>query len=142
MLQWGCLAMVVGIIALSIVGGIWLLTKPPADPAGSQPTAVVWTTTPTPMATRAPTATPLAISPGQVGVGIRVRVTGTGDAGLSIRSEPTTTADRVSVAEEGESLLIVSGPQEADGYTWWFVRDELDATREGWAAQDFLAPVD
>ncbi len=87
-----------------------------------------------------PTPTPVPVLPDQLGIGVRVTVIGTGAAGLSIRAEAGTSAARINVAAEGEALLIVGGPQVADGYTWWFVRDEANPEREGWAAQEFLAP--
>jgi hypothetical protein len=138
--QWGCLVMLLGIIGLTVVAGVWLFTKPASSPEGPRPTAIVWTVTPSPTPTLAPTPTPVPVLPGQIGVGFRVTVMGTGGAGLSIRADAGTSAERVHVATEGEVLLVVGGPQDADGYTWWFLRDEVDPAREGWAAQNFLAP--
>jgi hypothetical protein len=138
--QWGCLVMLLGTITLTMVGGVWLFTKPTTRPDGPRPTAIIWTATPTPIPTLAPTPTPLPVLPDQIGVGVRVTVIGTAGAGLSIRAEAGTSSARINVATEGESLLVVAGPQVADGYTWWFVRDEANPEREGWAAQDFLAP--
>lgn len=134
--------MLLGAIALTIVGAVWLFTKPTADPDGPRPTAIVWTTTPTVASTSAATPTPAPIASGDVGIGVRVQVNGTGGAGLSIRSDAGTNSERLAVAEEGEVLLVVGGPEDADGYTWWLVRDELDAQREGWVAEDFLSPTD
>ncbi len=132
--------MLLGAIALTIVGALWLFTKPAAAPDGPVPTAEIQTTTPTPISTRQPTPTPLPAAPGAIGIGVRITVTGTGDVGLSIRSEAGTTAERVTVAQEGEQLLVVGGPKQADDYTWWFVRDELNPDREGWAVEDFMRP--
>jgi hypothetical protein len=142
--QWGCLVMLLGAITLTIVGAVWLFTKPATSPEGPNPTAIVWTTTPTPMPTLFPTPTTAAaaIATGEIRIGVRINVSGTGNIGLSIRAEAGVNAERVSVAQEGERLLVVGGPRQADNYTWWFVRDELDPTREGWAAQDFMIPVD
>ncbi len=132
--------MLLGAIVLTIVGAIWLFMKPAAAPDGPVPTAVIQTTTPTPIATRLPTPTPLPVVPGAIGIGVRITVSGTGDVGLSIRSEAGTDAERVTVAQEGEQLLVVGGPKQADEYTWWFVRDELNPDREGWAVADFMHP--
>jgi hypothetical protein len=141
--QWGCLVMLLGAIILTIVGAVWLFTKPAASPDGPNPTASVQTTTPTPFSTPFPTATTAsaAIAPGEIGVGVRIVVSGTSNVGLSIRASAGVNAERVTVAQEGERLLVVGGPREADDYTWWFVRDELDPAREGWAAQNFMVPV-
>ncbi|MGC9346868.1 MAG: hypothetical protein ACP5JG_01915 [Anaerolineae bacterium] len=140
--QWGCFILLVGIIAGTIVVAVWLFTRSPASPDGPQPTAVVWTATPTPTATSQPTLTPLpAAESGAISVGQRVQVSGTGGVGLSMRADASTNAERREVAQEGEVLLVVGGPQEADGYTWWLLRDEENPTREGWAAADFLVPA-
>ena len=134
--------MLLGAIALTIVGGVWLFTKPPAEPDGPVPTAIVWTTTPTPRPATLPTATPAPVNPGDIGIGVRVMVTGTGNVGLSIRAEAGTNSERLTVAQEGEKLLVVGGPKAVDDYTWWFVRDELNPDREGWVAEDFLVPAE
>ncbi len=134
--------MLLGAITLTIVGGIWLFTRPAASPTGPRPTAIVQTTTPTAVPTLAPTPTPVPLDPGQIGVGFRVRITGTGAAGLSVRTSAGTEAERLVVAEENEIFLVVGGPQSADGYTWWFIRDEVNPEREGWAVQDFLSPTE
>ncbi|MBN1248057.1 MAG: hypothetical protein JXC32_10400 [Anaerolineae bacterium] len=134
--------MLIGAIVLTIVGGVWLFARNPRTPAGQRPTAVVETTTPTPVPTRGPTRTPESAQPDTIGVGARVLVVDTGNAGLSMRTEASTAGERVDVVQEGETLLVVGGPEEADGYTWWFVRDELNSAREGWAVEDFLAPTD
>jgi len=39
---------------------------------------------------------------------------------------------------DDEVFLVVGGPVEADGYTWWQLRAPYDQTRTGWSAQDFL----
>jgi hypothetical protein len=132
--------MLLGIITLTVVAGVWLFTKPTSRPEGPRPTAIIWTATPSPTPTAAPTPTPLPVLPNQIGIGVRVTVMGTAGAGLSIRSAAGTGAERINVAAEGESLLIIDGPELADGYTWWMVRDEQNPEREGWAAQDFLTP--
>lgn len=136
--------MLLGAIVLTIVGGIWLFARDPAAPSGPQPTAVVWTATPTPVPTAAPTPTPepASILSGVIGVGTRIKIVGTGDVGLSIRADAHTNGERLDVANEGEILLIVAGPEEADGYTWWFLRDESNTAREGWAVEDYLSPTE
>ncbi|MBL8163768.1 MAG: hypothetical protein JNJ61_17405, partial [Anaerolineae bacterium] len=52
------------------------------------------------------------------------------------RSSPGTdnTVNTVlDIAEPGEVFTIVAGPQEANGLTWWRVRDANGS--EGWAAE-------
>ena len=43
--------------------------------------------------------------------------------------------------EEAEVFVIRDGPQQADGYTWWYLVAPNAETRAGWAAADFLAVV-
>ena len=134
--------MLLAAIILMILGGVWLFARNPSAPDGLQPTAVVWTTTPTPISTAAPTPTPALILPGTLGVGTRLEVIGTGGVGVSIRADAHTNGERLDVADEGDTLLIVAGPEEADGYTWRFLRDESNTAREGWAVGDYLSPIE
>ncbi|MBN2007557.1 MAG: hypothetical protein JXA21_29700 [Anaerolineae bacterium] len=146
-LHWGCLIFLLAAIALVILGGGWLLIKEPARPSGPRPAAIVWTATPTPTPTASPTPLPTAtpasqsVAPLEIALGTRVRVSGTGDIGLSIRAAAGTATERLDIAAEGETFLVVAGPQSADGLVWWFLRDEINPTREGWAATDYLAPA-
>ena len=57
---------------------------------------------------------------------------------MSIRASASTSAERIDVAAEGESFLVVAGPMDAESYTWWFLRDEANPEREGWADADYL----
>jgi hypothetical protein len=73
-----------------------------------------------------------------IGVGSRVRVVGTGAAGLSLRAAAGTQHERLDVAAEGESFIVAAGPVQADGYSWWLLRDEANPQREGWGVADYL----
>lgn len=112
------------------------LTAPPSpmpSPTSSQPT-------PTSIPTLTPVPTrDLASPPDEVAVGYYAAVTGTGEAGLTIRGGPSTGNVRVMRVAEGSLLLIIGGPEEGADYVWWQVRT-LDGT-EGWAAGDFLEPA-
>jgi hypothetical protein len=50
-----------------------------------------------------------------------------------IRSQPGTSGELIGQVQPGENVLIVDGPQCADGYTWWFVRS-LEGM-EGWTVE-------
>jgi hypothetical protein len=50
-----------------------------------------------------------------------------------IRSQPGGSGEIIGQVQPGENVLVVDGPQCANGYTWWFVRS-LDGL-EGWAAE-------
>jgi hypothetical protein len=56
---------------------------------------------------------------------------------LSVRARPGTAADNVVVfgLGPGTAVEVLSGPVEADGYTWWQVRSPLG---EGWCAGQYL----
>jgi len=139
--QWGCLALLIGGILLVILTGMWLFSRPSTPPSGPRPTAIVWTASPTPTPTSTPTPTPPPTSlspPTEIGIGVRVQVSGTGAAGLSIRARASTSAERLGVAAEGETFIVAAGPTQADDLMWWFLRDEADPQREGWAAADYL----
>jgi hypothetical protein len=51
----------------------------------------------------------------------------------SIRSNPGSGGDVIGEAQPGDNLLVIDGPQCANGYTWWKVRS-LDGL-EGWAVE-------
>jgi hypothetical protein len=81
-------------------------------------------------ATEAPAAQPTGIV-----IGSKVVVQGT-RIGLNVRAEPSTGAKRVGGAKDGDVLVVIDGPQQAGGLTWWKVRT-LDG-KEGWAAGQYL----
>jgi hypothetical protein len=45
-------------------------------------------------------------------------------------------------ALDAEAFLVIDGPVEADGYTWWHLEAPYDQTRNGWSAGDFLTPLE
>ena len=92
---------------------------------------------PTPTSLPAGTSTPI----GQIGIGAYVQITGTEGAGLRIRREPGQSGDTAFLGEESEIFVVKDGPQQADGYTWWYLVTPFDENRAGWAAADYLAGV-
>jgi hypothetical protein len=98
----------------------------------------------TPAATIPPTPYPNVtpdFDPNSIHIDGYVQITGTGADGLRIRSAPGLNSNTVFRGEESETFLVKDGPQEADGYTWWYLVASYDETRAGWAAGDFLAVV-
>jgi uncharacterized protein YgiM (DUF1202 family) len=71
-------------------------------------------------------------SGGSFAVGDAVRVT---DGPLNLRTAPGLSAQVLRVMADNEVLLVRSGPVEADGYTWYRVRNYAG---EGWAVDKFL----
>lgn len=112
------------------------LTAPPTAPA----TVTVMRPTPTPIPTFTPAPTrDLTQPPADIAVGYYAAVSGTGDAGLTVRGEPGTDSARLRRASEGTLMLVLGGPEEGGDFIWWQVR-LLDGT-EGWVAGDFLEPA-
>jgi len=138
--RWGCLALLALAIAGLFIAAGRLLQEPGAAPAGPLPTGDLRLATPTPTATSTPTVTPLPLPPstGKIDIGSRVQVNGTGAAGLNLRAAPGTRSERVTIAAEGSLFIVAGGPQEADGLTWWLLKDETNPEREGWGAANYL----
>ncbi len=102
-------------------------------------------TTSTPLVSPTPThdpalgtATPAA---GIIALGAYVQIGGTDGEGLRIRSEPGLEGEYLFLGFDTELFQVLDGPQESDGYTWWYLLAPYDDTRSGWAVSDFLVPV-
>jgi hypothetical protein len=85
-----------------------------------------------------PTVTPTLL-PGAIGVGAFVQISGTEGQGLRLRGAPGLGNDQLFLGYDSEVYQVVDGPVEADGHTWWKLTAPYDATRTGWAVQDYLA---
>jgi hypothetical protein len=115
------------------------------DPAAAQQRAL---TTPTELPTQAPTAGPAVVTaaptrtllPRGCLLNQEVIVTGTGGVGLNLRDEP---GGEVSfIAKEGERMLVIDGPIFFSDLEWCQVRSTAQSSSFGWAALDFLLPVE
>lgn len=74
-------------------------------------------------------------------VGVQAAVYGVGSDKLNIRNSPSLTGSEVLFREsEGKKFDVIGGPQEADGFTWWRVRDRQFQV-EGWAVANYLRTV-
>ena len=69
----------------------------------------------------------------------RLRVAGTDGQGVNLRAGPSLTASRVKTVPEGALLSTTGDTRQADGHTWWNVRDAQGAN--GWVAAEFVAPA-
>ena len=56
--------------------------------------------------------------------------------GLNMRAGAGTGHARTKTLPEGSVLEVIGGPREANGYTWWQVRDEAGVS--GWVADEWL----
>ena len=94
------------------------------------------TFTPVPTATPTPTPTPTPVPPpAEIAVGGFVRVVD----GVNFRTDPTTGGQLIRALADGVVLEVIGGPTDADGFTWWQLRD-VDGSI-GWAAAQYLVPV-
>ncbi|MBT3323380.1 MAG: hypothetical protein HN392_13930 [Anaerolineae bacterium] len=84
------------------------------------------------------TATPL---PGKIVLGTYVQISGTDGEGLRLRGVPGLQGEHLFLGFDTELFQVIDGPQESDGYIWWYLLAPYDATRVGWAAADFLVSV-
>jgi hypothetical protein len=126
---------VIGFVLLAASGA------PPAPP-GAWPAAIVATVTPSPIApTPTPSLAPTDMpTPETLYVGGYAQVYGTEGESLRLRSDPGLQTTTLKTIPEGARLMILDGPRDADGLTWWRLRDLIDGA-EGWAAQLYLAPA-
>ena len=76
----------------------------------------------------------------QVAPGLVVEVSGTGASGLRVRSGPGRSYVTTKVFDEGSRLEVLEGPEKADDIEWWRLKAADGIV--GWAASDFLKPVD
>ncbi|MGB8212445.1 MAG: hypothetical protein WCE68_02695 [Anaerolineales bacterium] len=107
-----------------------IIPAPTSTPLPLAPTLTPFPPTP------APSSTP---APGQVAIGVYVQPS-TGGLGLRIHTQPSLSADFFS-AFDSEVFLVTKGPEQADGYIWWYLTASYDETRAGWAAQDYLKVI-
>ena len=120
---------------------------PPSDP-GLVPAYLTLIPAPTSTSLAAPTATldPLSIGTATlpsdaIVIGSYVQITGTDGDGLRLRSAPGTNSEQLFLGEDAEVFQVRDGPQEANGYVWWYIVAPYDESRAGWAAANFLAVV-
>lgn len=103
----------------------------------SAPDTPTPTLSPTVTETPEPTATPTVALVIQVGG--QAQVVGTGRDKLRLRSGPGRDFVTFKMVEDGTILQVIGGPTEADDFTWWRLKDNLDVV--GWAADEWLQAV-
>ncbi len=107
------------------------------------PASTITPTAAFPTAGLSPTPTTIFFLPeGVIGVGAFVQVAGTEGAGLRMRSEPGLESQINFTALDSEVFLVIDGPVEADGYTWWHLEAPYDQNRNGWSAGNFLTRIE
>ena len=102
----------------------------PATPGGEAPGSASMTQT-----------VPPSPPPGVIAVGAYVQITGTSGAGLRFREQPGLEAPVLMLGAEAEVFRVEEGPQDADGYVWWYLVGPYDPARRGWAVANYLEVV-
>ena len=149
---WMLLVVVMVVGAVFVISWVAVLAVRSGNPPRPSPTAVVVVMFPTagPPGSEAtlevalppqPTATIPPAPAGDLNLGDSVRVIGTGGDGLRLRVGPGLQETPNYLALENEVLVVQSGPSIADGFTWWFLVDPADDTRNGWAVENYLEVV-
>ena len=72
-----------------------------------------------------PLTTPTDESLIGIQVGSYVKILGTDGEGLRLRREPSLAGEIVFLGLEGEIFTVSGGPQERDGYLWWYLEAPL-----------------
>ncbi len=84
------------------------------------------------------TETPSMI--GVIAVGMSIKVSGTENEGLRMRSDAGIDQETLFIAPEGESFQIVDGPKILDSLIWWKIQSLNDQEKSGWSVQDYMVP--
>ncbi len=95
----------------------------------------------TPLPTSTATAEFVAPESGEIGVGSYVQIVGTEDTGLNIRNAPGLNSNIQFLGYDAEVFEVRDGPQEVEGFSWWYLVTPVDESRAGWAAANYLALV-
>ena len=152
---WLGLGVVVSLIGigLAIALATFFLSRDPLLIAPASPTIIRLTapaspvpsaTPPLPTPTQIPTFTPpptpdVSVAPEEITIGYYVEVANTQGIGVILRGGPSTDNIRIDLIGEGTFLLVIGGPGDGSGFSWWQV--QLDEETEGWVASDFLIPA-
>jgi len=91
--------------------------------------------------TQSPLLTP---NPGEVvfySIGELVEIFGTEGDGLRLRNAPGLGATINVLALENEVYEVRGGPEEMDGYVWWFLINPYDNEIQGWSVGTFLRGI-
>lgn len=136
------------LVAGLLIGGVFLLISLlPASAAPPDQPAALLTVIPAPTATATLPPTSVLPSPTTpvtiegISQGVYVQIAGTEGQGLRLRSGPGTSNPPRFLGMDSEVFLVKDGPQDADGFTWWYLEAPYDPGRSGWAASAYLAIV-
>lgn len=88
-----------------------------------------------------PSLTPEPSEPGVLARGQLVEIFGTGIDGLRLRLQAGLDARIAFLGVESEVFEVLGGPEEQDGYQWWFLGNPYNAEKTGWAVSNYLRPI-
>jgi hypothetical protein len=84
---------------------------------------------------------PFSFAVAQFTIGEYVVVSGTGGAGLNLRSCADVSCSTLVDMPDGTVMQVLGGPTVGGMYTWWELSGPVGGTNyTGWAVQDFLVP--
>jgi hypothetical protein len=57
---------------------------------------------------------------------------------LRIRTQPGLSSEIEFLAYENDVFQVEGGPEDRDGYVWWFLVNPYDGSKSGWAVENYL----
>jgi len=138
--------------ALLVGAALWVFWFSPAPGGFSEAPEAALTLIPPPSSTPLPatatlvptsTVTPtfVPLAPGEIGIGSYVQIVGTEGDGLNIRDRAGLSSEVNFLGYDAEVFEVRDGPQEVDGFVWWYLVTPVDEGRTGWAAANYLSVV-
>ncbi len=137
------LAPVIQVVDSSTVSGAAELLTAPEATSVPEVQVIMAAETPQSLILEGPAIPTVIITntPVPLRVGLQAAVYGVGNDKLNIRNSPSLTESQVLFREDaGKRIEIIGGPHEADGFTWWQVRDPQFQV-QGWAVARYLRAV-
>lgn len=143
---------IAGAIITGVLLAIGLITRgSPLTTIETTPVLVVIpapTTTPTSIPTSTteipveePTPTPFPLDAGEIFQGQLVEIYGTGGDGLRLRVQPGLDGRIAFLGVESEVFEVQGGPEDVDGYEWWFLSNPYNSEKTGWAVSIYLRSI-
>jgi hypothetical protein len=85
-----------------------------------------------------PTLPPVVLSPTPLSIVVGSTVVVNAEGGLNVRAGAGLDNNVLCNADDGTVFTIIDGPMQANGLTWWEVRNPDNPDCFGWAAADYL----
>ena len=131
-------------VAVSQVGGGTVLatnvtTNSVICPTLAYGASYLWAVSASNSAGSSPTSAVVYFTVNKFYIGEYVKVSGTGGAGLNLRSCANTSCSVLVNMPDGTVMQVIGGPTVAAGYTWWNLSGTVaGVSHTGWAIQDYL----